>query len=385
MFLHIHFMENLTPILGMELLGDLRKETPGTKSAEQKLSELAHKFGGSGPATNVDYRTLCIGSLSGNHFPLDGRIIPQSTHSVHDADMGPGMIIDLSPFNHAILRWQDGEFEEFEREFSTYWRQVTQNLDVDSFTNQLNAYHVILPRVDNFQELRQTVDTLLTTAAHQEIWLSWLLSQLSPPPAIEALILARWRARRGVLMKQFSPYSFHCLRALLMLLVGTRHRLIRWQPTNLLDVQYLYYLPFCMVFASDDRLHRDLGPLLLRTNQSFIQGSELKADLRSVADFRNSLDDLKRTKLAYALASRPPPRKDSIVHQLWKKHMLPWRPGRESLMTKLSKEDCEDALRWVEQMFIEVEGEGYFKNAQKQPNVLCPNVLLTTIPHECYV
>ena len=364
LFLHMHFMENLTPILGMEILGDLRKEAPGTKSAEQKLSELADKFGGSGPATNVDYRSLCFESLLGNHFPLDGRIIPESSRAVHDPKMGRGMIIDLSPLNRAILRWQDGKFEEFEREFSTYWRQVTLNLDLDSFGDQLNAYHVILPRVDNFRELRETVDTLLADVAHQEIWLSWLLGQLSPPPDIEALLLARWRASRIMLMKHFSPFSFHCLRALLMLLVGTRHRLIRWQPTNLIDVQYLYYLPFCMVFASNDRLHHNLAPLLIRENQSYVPGIELKADLRRIADFKDSLDNLKGRKLAYALGSYPPPRKDSVVYQLWKKFMHPWRRGRGNLVTNLSEGECEDALSWVKQMFIDVEGEAYFKDTK---------------------
>ncbi|MFZ2149449.1 MAG: hypothetical protein WAV28_19735, partial [Sedimentisphaerales bacterium] len=56
-YLDIYFLENLTPILGMEILADLRKETPGSKTAEEKVTELAEKFSGSGPATNVDYRT----------------------------------------------------------------------------------------------------------------------------------------------------------------------------------------------------------------------------------------------------------------------------------------------------------------------------------------
>jgi hypothetical protein len=350
----------------MELLGDLRKETPGTKSAEQKLSELAEKFGGSGPATNIDYRTLCIQSLLGNHFPLDGRIIPQSTRAVYDPEMGWGGIIDLSPLNEAILRWQDAKFEEFEREFSAFWRQVTQNLDLDSFRDQLNAYKVILPRVDNFQELQETVDTLLTTLAHQEIWLSWLLGQLSVPQSIGVLILARWRARRSALMKDFSPYSYYCLRALLMLLVGTRHKLIKWQPTNLLDVQYLYYLPFCMVFASNDRLHHDLAPLLIRKNQSFIDGRILKADLGRISAFRDGLSELERQQLGYALGSYPPPKSDSVVYQLWKKHMRPWSRRSGNLVTKLSEEECEAALNWVEQMFIDTEGEDYFKHGNEK-------------------
>ena len=360
-FLHMHFMENLTSILGMELLGDLRKEAPGSISAEEKVSELAEKFGGSGPVTNVDYRTLCMNSLLGNHFPLVGSIIPQSARTVHDPEGGQGMVIDLSPLNHAILRWQDGKFEEFEQEFAGYWRKVTQNLDLDSFRDQLNAHHVILPKVTDLDELRQTVDTLLATAAYQDIWLSWLLDQLSLPQHSETMILMRWRARTSALMKDFSPYSNHCLRALLMLLVGTRHKLLRWQPTNLIDVQYLYYLPFCMVFASNDRLHCDLAPLLIRNDQSFAHGGELKADLNRIEEFEKSLNDLERKKLAYALGSYPLPKKDSVVHKLWKKHMRPWRPGRGRLMTSLSDTECEEAVHWVKQMYREVEGDSYFE------------------------
>lgn len=360
-YLDIHFLENLTPILGMEILADLQKEALGSETAEETVSKLAEKFGGSGPATNVDYRTLCAQSLLGYHIPLTGQIVPQSARPVHARDGTSGIVIDLSPLNHAILRWQDGKFEEFEQELAGYWRKVTQNLDFDSFRDQLNSKHVILPKVSNFRELRETVDSLLATVAHEDVWLSWLLGQLSLPKPLESIILLRRKIRQSWLLKDFSTYAWHCLRALLMLLVGTRHKLLRWEPTNLLDVQYLYYLPFCMVFASNDRLHRNLAPLLIRDDQSFVNGEELKADLLRLADFYEKLNDTKQKKLRYALASYPSPKKDSVVHQLWKKHMRPWRPGGGSIITSLSKTECKEAIRWAEKMFREVEGDAYFE------------------------
>jgi hypothetical protein len=180
-YLDVYFLENLTPILCMEILGDLRKETHGSKTAEQKVAELAKKFGGSGPATNIDYRTLCMNSLLGSHFPLDGKIVPQSTRRVDDPNGGYGVVIGLSPFNRAILRWRRGEFEEFEKEFSGYWRKVTQNLDFKSFRDQLNNLHVVLPKIYDFTELQTAIDQLLATPEHQNVWLFWLLSQLSAP------------------------------------------------------------------------------------------------------------------------------------------------------------------------------------------------------------
>ena len=86
MFLERCFTQNLTPILAMELLGDLSKEKAGPRGAGEKVKELANKFMGSGPATNIDYRTLCMHSLLGNHIPMRGSIIPQSSRVVRDAE-----------------------------------------------------------------------------------------------------------------------------------------------------------------------------------------------------------------------------------------------------------------------------------------------------------
>ena len=45
---------------------------------------------------------------------------------------------------------------------------------------------------------------------------------------------------------------------------------------------YLFYLPFCVVFVSSDKLHRKCAPLLLRDNQEFVWGPDLKAGLNEI-------------------------------------------------------------------------------------------------------
>lgn len=360
LYVDIHFLENLTPILGLELLGDLRKEGRGSRTAEEIVADLAAKFGGSGPATNIDYRTLCVNSLLGNHVPLDGRIPPQSTRAVRAPDGSQGFFVDLSPLNHAILRWANGEFDDFEREFAGYWRQETRNLDFDSLADQLNAEHVIIPAAATVPELVGHVDTLLATASLQDVWLGWLLAQLGVPAMHEQAIWLRWKASPGLFPQSFSPYAWHCLRVLLLLVGATRHRLLSWNPTNLLDIQYLYYLPFCMVFASDDHLHQALAPPLLRRDQSFITGRDLKADLARLANYRKALSEKQRQYMGFALGSYPPPHPGSVVHELWKKHMRPWRPDMCNRASSLPEAEREEAIRWVYEMFQEVEGDAYF-------------------------
>jgi hypothetical protein len=52
--------------------------------------------------------------------------------------------------------------------------------------------------------------------------------------------------------------------------------------SNRVDVAYLYYLPFAMGFVSNDKLHKRVVPLLLRADQTFIDGEELKRDLEAL-------------------------------------------------------------------------------------------------------
>jgi hypothetical protein len=51
------------------------------------------------------------------------------------------------------------------------------------------------------------------------------------------------------------------------------------RQNNRVDVAYLYYLPFCMIFTSGDSLYRRITPLFLRNDQEFLWAPDLKADL----------------------------------------------------------------------------------------------------------
>jgi hypothetical protein len=353
--LDVHFTENLTPILGLELLADLRKEEPGTRPGDEIAKGLAAKFGGSGPATNIDYRTLCILSLQGETLPSDGRIVVEASHVGRTSDGSLGALIDLSPLNRGILRWSKGHFEEFEREFAAYWGERTKSLEMDSLLEELSYHHVIIPKVETIKELREEVDRLLATATLQDVWLKWLFAQLEVGRVEQKAISARWKGRSHIFLREFAPYAWHCLRVVLSLVGATRHRLIPQRPTNLLDIQYLYYAPFCMVFSSNDRVHKALAPLLLRGDQIFVSGEDLKHDLERIADFREGLSPEEMRYLAFALGSYPPPTVSRVVQEIWRKHCRPWNPRMVNLASSLSKKERDDAIQWVQAMFSEAQ------------------------------
>ena len=141
--------------------------------------------------------------------------------------------------------------------------------------------------------------------------------------------------------------------AFVSLFVAFRHDKIKWQPSNMLDVMYLYYLPFCMVFVSEDRVHRALAPSLIRPDQSFVTASEFKQGLRQVSQKWASFSEHQKHLLRWALGTYPPPLRDCVVWKLTARHLLPWKPGRGNQAITLSATEEREALALVAQLFKE--------------------------------
>ena len=54
------------------------------------------------------------------------------------------------------------------------------------------------------------------------------------------------------------------------------------KPSHHVDLAYLYYLPFCSVFTSKDNFHAQIVPLFLGPMQDFVNGIDLKEDLKKL-------------------------------------------------------------------------------------------------------
>jgi hypothetical protein len=106
---------------------------------------------------------------------------------------------------------------------------------------------------------------------------------LGMPLAAWPPILARWKALGGPPLAQFAPYAAHCLLVDTFFHLAVAKALISPDRlSNRTDIAYLYYLPFAMAFVSNDKLHKRVVPLLLRDDQMFIDGAELKSDLAAL-------------------------------------------------------------------------------------------------------
>jgi hypothetical protein len=103
----------------------------------------------------------------------------------------------------------------------------------------------------------------------------------------------------------------------------------RNRPSNKIDIAYLYYLPFCMIFASNDNLHERTAKCFLRDDQLFLNGNELKVDLAKLDEHYSQLPEGVKQRGIMSFAHRPP-HDGFLITQLWDRFMAPdWR-GHET-------------------------------------------------------
>ena len=355
-----HLRHNLVPILVVEIMADLSKCDEPRRPTELVL-DLARKFHGGGPPLNTDHLSLLAHNLLGQAVAMDGRICLPRIDKVPCKDGGYGLMVPTSPLNESILRWARGQFTRNEEETAGEWRRASEALSMEHVQRLLEANYVILPRAASLREALSNVDDLLNATALQNVWLDALLQQGVLGDADVLRVRTRWAGRSSICISDFAPYASYCLRLTLLLASAQRSGLVGARPTDSVDLMYLYYLPFCQVFVSDDRIHKALAPLIIRSDQQFVKGQTLKADLHRLKDFWTDLQPTKRARLQFALGFWPPPLRDSLVHSLWKRYMAPWRPSSGNMVSELPIDQKKLAMKEVAAMFREVEGEEYFE------------------------
>jgi hypothetical protein len=140
-------------------------------------------------------------------------------------------------------------------------------------------------------------------------------------------VFRRWDAHGKPPITTYPPYTAHILLVDLFFTIALGADLVgRERPTNRIDMSYLYYLPFCMVFTSRDKLHQRTAPLFLDEGQIFLHGDELKEDLGKLDEYYAQLPDEVKQRGVMSFAHYPPTNGAFLISKLWDKLMLPdWR------------------------------------------------------------
>lgn len=321
------YLCNITPLFFIETLADLEKEVRSGRTPEQVVGNLAAKTPDLGAIPNVHHMDLIRGEL------LLGGKTDMRTGRPHIAggrqmELGgkSGIMFNPSPEEQAFHRWQNGEFLEIERFAAKSWRQALASIDLEGvysiFRERLPSWN----KPKSLKDIRDAVDSVIANTDQENV-LRMALAIVGIEEGVQKRTLERWQLAGRPPMEEFVPYFTYVFSVDLFFYLAIAADLVgRGRASHKVDIAYLYYLPFCMVFSSNDNLHKELTPFFLRKNQTFVDGVDLKTDLQSLNEHYDVLPAEVKDTGMMRFAFYPPDEDKFLITRLWDKHMNPeWR------------------------------------------------------------
>src|SRR5258708_11272164 len=166
------------------------------------------------------------------------------------------------------------------------------------------------------------------------------LQLLDVPMELRPQMLKRWKDAGGPALEDFAPYVAYMLKVDFFFYLALDAGLLSSERvSNRVDMAYLYYLPFCQIFTSGDKLHRAVVPHFLGDDQLFLWAPDFKADLKSLNDYYSALpEDVKAQEISN-FASHPPMQGDYLTTRMWDRFSPNWRnprtPPSEDMLEKV--------------------------------------------------
>ena len=264
------------------------------------------------------HATFCLGELRGT--PIEMRGVPVRPGGVPVRYEGKlGIIYEEAAETKAFHRWQQGRFHDVERDFASAWRaqlKAARHADMARLVKTALGIHAT-PR--DLLEALAIAKQVASGEGQQYLNLKTAYALLGLPERLWGPIQARWKKAGRPPLQAYAPYTAHCLTVDTFFHVAADKKLISPErPSNRVDIAYLYYLPFCMAFVSNDNLHRRSAPLFLSAKQLFVSGKELKGDLSALDAYYWALSEVQREQGIFRLAAYPPNGDAFLTTRLWK-------------------------------------------------------------------
>jgi hypothetical protein len=349
MWLDNFFLTNITPTFYVETLADLnkgKKKGRVERTEEELVEEICKKTPSIESCPNVHYKRLVVEELMGHQVEMDEHHRPIISggeyHTLPDGNVG--INFRQFPETAALGRWKRHQFLEVERDFASVWRQSLTNLNFDDLIIQAKNN---LPNDIHFSsmlDVKKYVDESVKSRYNQYIHFALLM--LDIPDKARKQILERWHQTRPMSFEQFAPYAAYVLKINLFFYLCLNKSFLseshKGKPSNIVDLSYLYYLPFCMIFTSNDSLHVRIASMFMGKEQTFVLGKDLKADLKRLNDFYLKLPDEIKEQGVMKFAQNPPTEIDTLTGELYDKYMKPWRKNAKDKLEKPDRDPARD-------------------------------------------
>lgn len=333
------FYSNITPMLFIETLADLSKpKTP--RGAEALVRDIARKTPVNGSFPNAFHHPLIGNSLVGNHPPMRNQVVLVGGETRRSPEGKIGAHFDEFDESAALWRWQEGEFHEIEHRLAGAWRSLLTNIDFRSMMKEATST-VGVERVRALEEAHDFCSKFVQGPGLERV--RFARRYLGIGPQWQNEIDSRYADADDASLSEFAPYAAFVLKVTLFFYIAmASHLIARERPSNMIDISYLFYLPFCNVFVSSDRLHARTAPFFCEQGQEFVEGKALKAALRELNAYYSEHEaEIERVGIV-RFAPRPPIEMDNAVTRMWDKFLPRWRETVDVDGSETSSETASD-------------------------------------------
>ena len=311
-----------THVLLSEIGADLKKEFDDDRSPEQVVSVLANRLHGL-HRFNANWYTLLGLSLLGVKIPIDSMSpIELEGMETYTPGVGRGIYFNEQKERKTLWAWGSGEFSDSDYEEAEKWRSEIKKIDLRSWHQELSNELKKL-KAKSLEDIPKTVEELLNNSDYQfQLELLKLLIKLAKvSEECSTQIFNLWTQSNMPLMQDFSQYGYYCLKVYLIFWWALFSGLVGPRSTHCIDLHYLLELPFCRIFSSKDNFHVKFAPLLMTDQQKFINGWDLKSDLKRIKEYIDSLNEEDESELFPI--PYPPDWDDSFTSQVWRECVMP--------------------------------------------------------------
>lgn len=193
---------------------------------------------------------------------------------VRGKDGSKGIHYHPSETEQLLQRWAHEDFSENDVKDSFYIREMHEKEILLSYSKNRNEY-----KFTHINEIKNWYENIYYPHHQKEIFLSLAEFYLPPDKAEEAIDL--WREKGFPLLRDYLPYCdfFHYVS--LVYVLGSEFGLLnnRKSLNTHLDIQYLYYLPFCHLFATGDLELTQLATFFSTKDQIITTTDKLKQEI----------------------------------------------------------------------------------------------------------
>lgn len=320
-WLDIFFTCNIIPPLYAETLADLsKKNIRGRNSAEELVSEIAFKCPTRSSYPNVYHEVLVINNLLGNKVDMSRRTIISGELYMNEQDMTINGISGPFPEITALQNWQDQDFTKIEKIFASHWRNSLEEKNFDRLL--MIVKNISTNKFKDLVSIKNFVNNFINQSSENDFHLA--LDILEIPYEYHQILIHKYKLMGKPSLNEFAPYAAFVFKIKLFFYIALLSSLIsKERSSHVIDLEYLFYLPFTDIFVSNDNsMHIKIAPLFADLGQKVIPGKQLK---EALADANSYYTD-KYKHFGYDISNKigtltPQDLDDNIIKDLWMEYL----------------------------------------------------------------